>query len=307
MAGSTPGRAAAARRQGDGGTVTDAEEIHVLLVEDDPEDALLERDALGEMTQVRFVVHCVDRVTDAVEHLRHGQTDAVILDLNLPDVPGLDCLHYIRKHFTDARVIVTTGAGKSRDAFAAIKEGAFEYLIKPCDREELLIRVRQAANAALLLRDNRVLKQFVSSPAAPLELVGNSPEMQSLRSQIESFSQLDATVLITGAPGTGKTAAAELIHRSGPRASQLLVSVNCRTLPRDLIGPELFGNAKEAFAGATSDRPGRLEIANGGLPRRRPSRQSQGTRCAARAAVQAGGPWRTNTSSSTRSLPQPLL
>jgi len=190
--------------------------------------------------------------------------DVAILDLFLRDASGRECLRYIRKHFPDTQVIVTSQTGNIHEVVTAMKEGALEYINKPCDRDELVIRVRQAVGAAKLARDNRKLRQAVSFPVVGGNLVGNSPEMQAVREQIESFAQVDSTVLITGAGGTGKTIAAQLIHCKGPRYARPFVSVNCRALPRDLVEVELFGHVRGAFPGATSDRPGRAEIANGG-------------------------------------------
>ncbi len=188
----------------------------------------------------------------------------VLLDFFMPDVSAMDCLRYLRKHFPDTQVIVLSAPGRAHEAVSVMKEGAMEYVTKPWDREELLIRVRQAARTAALARENRGLKQAVCAPATAAELVGNSPDMRSLRAQIESFAQLDTAILITGAAGTGKTVAAQLIHRSGPRATAPFVSVNCRALPCDSIEPELFGYVRGAFRWASHDRPGRAEIAHGG-------------------------------------------
>lgn len=187
-----------------------------------------------------------------------------LLDLDMPDLSAVQCLRHVREHFPDTQVIMVSATGEIRDAVTAMKEGACEYFTKPCDQDELLARVGQAVRAFKLARDNRSLRQAVSCPMASGELLGGSPPMQAVRKQIEAFSQLDSTVLITGAGGTGKTVAAQLIHRKGPRAEEAFVAVNCGALPRDLIEAELFGHLRGAFAGATGDRPGRAVIADGG-------------------------------------------
>lgn len=187
-----------------------------------------------------------------------------IVNLFLPDMSGLKCLAQIRKHFCDTQVIVVSGNGKTRDAVAAMTQGAFEYLTKPWDPNELVIRVSRAVRAFRLARENRALKQAVSCPLTSRELLGSSARMHTVRAQIEKLAQLDSTVLITGAGGTGKIIAAQSIHRKGPRASEPFVSVNCSALPRELIEADLFGHVQGSFAGAGNDRPGRAEIADGG-------------------------------------------
>jgi len=192
------------------------------------------------------------------------KVSVAIVDLFLPDMSGLKCLAHIRNHFCDTQVIVISGDGKSRDGVAAMTHGAFAYLTKPWDPNELVIRVRQAVRAFMLARENRALKQAVTCPLTSRELLGSSPQMHTVRAQIEKLAQLDSTVLITGAGGTGKMIAAQSIHRKGPRATEPFVSVNCGASPRELIEAELFGHAQSSFAGATNDRPGRAEIADGG-------------------------------------------
>ena len=117
---------------------------------------------------------------------------------------------------------------------------------------------------ASLARENRALRQAISYPTAACELTGSSPSMRSLRKQMEAFAQLDSTVLITGARGSGKTSVAQWIHNNGPRASRPLAVVHCGALPAELVEVELFGHIRGAFAGAMSDRLGRAELAHGG-------------------------------------------
>ena len=188
----------------------------------------------------------------------------VIIDLEADRTSGLECLRYIHEHFSNPQAIAFCGAGKIRDGVAAMKEGACDYVTKPWDPDELLVRIRRATQAARLARENRSLKEAICPPMATGELVGSSAKMQSVRAQIERFAQLDSTVLIAGATGTGKTVAAQLIHRNGPRAMTPFVVVNCADLPRDLIETELFGHVRGAFPRATNDRPGRAELAHGG-------------------------------------------
>ncbi len=189
---------------------------------------------------------------------------AVILDLFLPEVSGMDCLRQIRRQFADVQVIVTCGCEETHDAMAAIGEGAFQYLAKPLGQGELLAQIRQAVCVWRLARENHALQQALCYPLDSTELVGSSGAMRSVRKQIKAFAQLDTTVLITGAGGTGKTTVAHWIHRHGPRAARPLAAVHCGALPSGLAETGLFGYTRETLAGAAYDCPGGAEIAHGG-------------------------------------------
>lgn len=187
-----------------------------------------------------------------------------LLDLQMPGASGLECLRYAQEHCPDVAVLVISQFGEIRDAVEAMKNGAFEYVTKPIEPEQLLAHVRQAERASRLTRENRQLREAVSSPMPPVNILGSSPFAQRLSEQAVKVARIDASVLITGESGTGKTTLARQIHQLGPRASAPFVVVNCGSLPRDLIEAELFGHVKGAFTGAINDRPGRAEMADGG-------------------------------------------
>ena len=187
-----------------------------------------------------------------------------IFDLLMPGATGQECLEQARLRFPDLAVVVVSGHGDVEDAVEAMRCGAFTYLSKPIDREELLAHVGQAVRTARLARDNRDLRQAVGDLQPPVDFVGGSGPARLLLDQIRRISQLDASVLLTGASGTGKTILARIIHQAGPRAAGTFVTVNCAAMPRDLIEAELFGHTRGAFTGAVGDRPGRAELADGG-------------------------------------------
>ncbi len=186
-----------------------------------------------------------------------------LVDLKMPKVDGLGFLAHCREHFPHTQVIVVSGAGEMRDAIDAMKRGAFEYLTKPFDPDELLINIESAIRAYQLAAQNRDLKAAMSQPlpASPPSASGVNAAQQK---QLDRIAQLDSTVLLTGESGTGKSTLARLIHQSGSRSDGPFVVVNCASLPRDLIESELFGHRRGAFTGAVSDRPGRAEMADGG-------------------------------------------
>lgn len=193
-----------------------------------------------------------------------GDVTVALLDLQMPELSGLQCLAKFREAFPDVPVIMISQFGEVRDAVAAMKQGAFEYITKPVDPEELITRVRQAMKASGLERENRQLRQAVSSPMPTASYVGVASKTKKLLEQVAKVARLDSTVLITGESGTGKTTLARLIHQAGPRASGPLVLVSCASLPADLVEAELFGHVRGAFTGAVGDRPGRAEMAHNG-------------------------------------------
>lgn len=234
--------------------------IHVLIVDDDP----LVREVLRRhLAAVGYLVEAAENSDDAHRRITE-ETCVVLLDLRLPGVDGLDCLRSLRQSYRDAQVIVMTASDDVRDAVEAMKLGAYEYLTKPLDPSVLLPLMRQAAKNALLAKEHQGLRAAVVTPQTAAELPAVDQKTQTLLRQVERIAQLDSTVLITGESGTGKTTLARMIHQRGPRANGPFVAVNCASLPRDLIEAELFGHKRGAFTGASYDRPGRVEIADGG-------------------------------------------
>ncbi|MCP4189036.1 MAG: sigma-54-dependent Fis family transcriptional regulator [Planctomycetaceae bacterium] len=187
-----------------------------------------------------------------------------VLDLNMPGMGGLECLKQIRQEFPLTEVLIISGVGQIDDAVAAMKAGACEFVTKPCENDDLVARVRQAVRASNLSRDNRQLRHAVQQPISASRFAISSESAKTLMQRVVKLAELDSTVLLTGESGTGKTTIARMIHDQGSRSAGPFISVNCASLPRDLIEAELFGFVKGAFQGATEDRPGRAEIADGG-------------------------------------------
>ena len=188
----------------------------------------------------------------------------VLLDLEMPRVSGMECLSFIKENHPEIPVLVISGTGGISDAVAAIQTGAIDYITKPAEREEILARVQQALKLRDLTNDNKVLRAAVSSPMLSADFIAESAAAKALVSKVSKVCQLDSTVLITGESGTGKSTVARMIHQSGVRSKGPFVTINCSSLPRELLEAELFGHTKGAFTGAVGDRPGRAEIADGG-------------------------------------------
>lgn len=208
------------------------------------------------------VISAVDG-EDALSRMTPDVVVAVI-DLNMPGISGLECMRRLQESFPRTEVLIISGVGEIRDAVAAMREGACDYVAKPCDQNELVAHVSKAIYTANLRRENQVLWKAMEQPASSTRFAAKTAASKDLLEKIGKLAHLDSTVLLTGESGTGKTTVARMVHDRGPRGGRPFVSVNCASLPRDLIEAELFGHVKGAFTGAAEDRPGRAEIADGG-------------------------------------------
>ncbi len=190
--------------------------------------------------------------------------DLILLDVNLPDGSGLDLLREISGSPRPPLVIVITAHGSERLAIEAIRAGAYEYLSKPFEIDELRLLVRNARERTQLADENQALKEELGQAAKFGDLIGKSPSMQKVFEIIDRVAPTDVTVLIQGDSGTGKELVAREIHRRSPRKLMPFVPINCAALPDSLIESELFGHEKGAFTGAVARRIGKFELADGG-------------------------------------------
>lgn len=245
------------------------QQTKVLIVED---EALFARAISRQLQKSGYECAHVEAIQDAKEILKQFSPDVVLLDMRLPDGNGLDLLpFFVAKN---AMVIVMTAHGEISDAVNAMKLGAVDYLKKPIDLEELLISIQKAEAQAAQNSSLDYSRQRNAHAVEGVELLGESPAMQSVKMQIKRIAQLvsnDAvppTVLINGETGSGKDVAARLLHLSSQAADQYqdkpFVHVDCASLPAELIESELFGHEKGAFTGATATRPGLIEAAEDG-------------------------------------------
>ncbi len=236
------------------------EETQLIAVDDDP---MALRLLSLQLQKVGYQTIAIDNGETALEMVSND-TAVVLLDLRMPGIGGLECLRYIRKNHPETQVIVLTGSDEIQDAVNAMKEGAFEYLRKPYDSDELLVLVDKAVETWSMRCENADLKESlsISMPASfsPAQSKGDERQAEN----ISRIAMLDSTVMISGESGTGKSTVARMIHQKGPRSGRPFVAVNCASLPRDLIESELFGHSKGAFTGAIKDRAGRVEVADGG-------------------------------------------
>jgi len=201
---------------------------------------------------------------EARQRLAADQFDIVITDLRLPDCSGIDLLKQIKSYHPATEVVLITGHASAETAVSAMKEGAFDYVTKPLNMEELRIILAKALEKRRLLSENIYLKKQLREKYGFANIIGNSPAMQHVFSLMQRIIKTDSTVLVMGESGTGKEIVAKAIHFNSPRQDKPFVAVHCGAIPETLLESELFGHAKGAFTGAHREKIGKFESANNG-------------------------------------------
>lgn len=237
-----------------------AEQQLILLVDDDTTALELIRDLLAPQG---IEVHTAESVAQARELSSRESYQAVVTDLKLPDADGIELLEHLRAEYPEVPVIMLTGHATVSSAVEALKKGAFDYLSKPIQIEELLLVLEKAISHERLKSDNSFLRQELERRDSYLYET-RSEELEEVYATVESLAELSSTVLLRGESGTGKEVIARLIHRSGPRSRGNFVPINCGAIPESLIESELFGHEAGAFTDAKRRVKGKLEIADGG-------------------------------------------
>jgi two-component system response regulator PilR (NtrC family) len=201
---------------------------------------------------------------EGLEKLARGPFDVVLLDLMLPGIDGMETLRRIREDSPEQTVVMMTAFGSVETAVEAMKIGAFHYLTKPFKNDEVLLLIGKAIERRRLVDENRRLKLALSQRYRYGRLIGKSHLMQSVFSMVEQVAPSRSTVLIQGESGTGKELIAHAVHSRSPRADAPFVVVNSNSIPPDLLESNLFGHMRGSFTGATHDKKGLFEAANGG-------------------------------------------
>jgi two-component system, NtrC family, nitrogen regulation response regulator NtrX len=197
----------------------------------------------------------------ALQRIREGAPDAVLLDIKMPGMDGMEVLERIKEFDVRIPVVMLTGHGTIETAVEATKKGAYDFLPKPPDREKILITLRNALRQTSLLRENLSMKRALHTKEV---MIGESLVMRQLAEAVERVARTEAFVLITGENGTGKELVAKALHRLSLRQEKPYVDVNCAAIPNELIESELFGHEKGSFTGATAQRIGKFELADTG-------------------------------------------
>ena len=235
--------------------------VKSILILDDEENI---RKYLGQsLAKDGFEIYTAQYGKEGLNLLVQKHIDVVLLDLNLPDISGLEVLREIRKVDVQSVVIIITAYGDISSAVEAIKLGAYDYLTKPFDAEDIKIVINKAFRIIGLENRIRLLEQQVSRYQYG-ELITRSKKMYSLLEFVDMIANTTATVMIYGETGTGKELIAALIHRKSQRAERAFVTIDCTSLPENLLESELFGHERGAFTGAVGLKKGLFEVADGG-------------------------------------------
>ncbi|HJV18823.1 MAG TPA: sigma-54 dependent transcriptional regulator [Sediminibacterium sp.] len=198
---------------------------------------------------------------EGFKKLKAGSFDAVLCDIKMPKLDGIEFLQKAKEVAPDVPVIMISGHGNIETAVDAVKKGAYDYISKPPDLNRLLITIRNALDRTMLVQETKVLKKKVPGVQ---EIIGESAPIHKIRETIEKVAPTDARVLITGENGSGKELVARWLHQKSNRAASPIVEVNCAAIPGELIESELFGHEKGSFTSAIKQRIGKFEQASGG-------------------------------------------
>jgi DNA-binding NtrC family response regulator len=231
----------------------------IIVLED---DAIVRNNLESYLRRRHYDVASAGTICDAQEYLNKDNFDVIFLDVRLPDGDGTDLLKQIQARPQKPLVVMMTGFGSVESAVECMKNGAFDYIIKPFSNEQIEVTLRKAQEFTQLVKVNRFLSQDTDD--GDPDLIGSSAAMQNLRQLIRKVARTQATVLIQGESGTGKELVARALYRESSRASAAFIKVNCAAIPENLIESEFFGHERGAFTGAMNKREGRFELAHGG-------------------------------------------
>ncbi len=236
--------------------------MNVLVVDDEPVVRDVLRTVLG---RAGFRTREAATAAEGLARVEQEPFDVVLLDLMLPDRPGLEVLTELHLTHPELPVVVITAYSSVESAIAAMKEGAFHYVPKPFRNEEVVHLVRQAVEKRRLVAENKVLKARLTGLSGDMgEIVGRSAVMEQVFTTIRQAASARSTVLVMGESGTGKELVARALHRLSPRSAGAFVTVHSGALPPDLLESNLFGHVKGSFTGAVSDKRGLFKVADGG-------------------------------------------
>jgi DNA-binding NtrC family response regulator len=201
---------------------------------------------------------------EAYEKMKEDSFDLILSDLEMPEMKGIELLEEIKKLNIKSSVIIITAFGSLDTAIKALRNGASDYILKPVEFDELLIKIKRLFENRSLLLENSILRKEIQRNFDFENIVGKSPAMKKVYYMVQTVAQTDSTVLVTGKSGTGKELVARALHFHSKRKNKPFIAVNCGAITENLIESELFGHKKGAFTGAVSDKEGYMKAAEGG-------------------------------------------
>ncbi len=229
------------------------------------DDELSVRDSLGKwFHEEGYEVATAENANDALTRLAQQRWDVALVDIKMHGTDGIELQRRMREVDPELIVIIMTGYASVETAVTALKNGAYDYVTKPLDPDEIAHLVKNALAHRRTAQENVLLRETVAEVARPGELIGQSVAMRKIFDAVETVGPTDATVLVTGESGTGKELVARAIHQASPRRFHPLVVIHCGALTETLLESELFGHEKGAFTGAQYRKKGKFEIAEGG-------------------------------------------
>lgn len=234
--------------------------LKILIAEDED---ITRKHILNTLKAENHTVEGVDNGLAALARVEQDSFDVLIADIKMPGMNGLELLEKVQDIAPDMEVIIVTGFGSISSAVEAMKKGAFDYLPKPFDLDELVLKVSKVRAQRMLKQENVALKAHLDIER-DISVVAESASMKKVLELIGSIQDSDCSVLLTGESGVGKNLLAKVIHYSSPRRDMPLLSINCATLTEDLLASELFGHEKGAFTGAVAQKKGLMEVADKG-------------------------------------------
>ncbi len=236
-------------------------DIDLLLVDDEVD---FRESACRYLKRIGFRVDEAEDGEEAINVSTNKKFDAIILDIHMPGMNGIEVLRHLQEREDPPKVIMLTGGGTIENAVESIKLGAYDFLTKPVKLDDLARLVQRACQTQQLEKENQQLKEVIKRQLPSSNMIGQSPAMKEVLRLIERTASSEKPVLIQGESGTGKELVARAIHRASPLADKPLVVINCAALADQLLESELFGHEKGSFTGAVAAKPGLFEIADGG-------------------------------------------
>lgn len=230
-----------------------------ILVIDDQEAI---RIALSDILEYeKYTVDVAKSGYEGIEMLQSGNYDALLCDIKMPQMDGIEVLEKVHETNPDLPVIIITGHGSVETAVEALKKGAYDFIEKPLEMNRLIVSVRNALEKKQIVKENKTLRRKIKKT---YDIVGESVQIQSVKKIIDRVAATDARVMITGENGTGKELVARWLHEKSNRADNPFIEVNCAAIPSELIESELFGHEKGAFTSAHKKRDGKFQLAHSG-------------------------------------------